>query len=58
VFTAGYGLFWFAGSAAIGILYDRSVSAALGFCLATQLAAVPLLVWVGRRHPTGRATSA
>jgi len=54
VFTAGYGLCWFLGSAAIGILYERSVWAALAFCLATQLAAVPLFAWVGRRHPTGK----
>jgi predicted MFS family arabinose efflux permease len=57
VFTAGYGLFWFLGSAAIGILYDRSVWAALGFCLATQCAAVPLFAWVGRHHPTGKSSA-
>jgi MFS family permease len=48
LFTAGYGLFWFLGSAAIGILYDRSLPATIGFCLALQLAAVPIFVWVGR----------
>jgi predicted MFS family arabinose efflux permease len=54
LFTAGYGLCWFLGSSAIGILYDRSVSAALGFCLVTQLAAVPIFAWVGRRHPAAK----
>lgn len=55
LFTAGYGIFWFLGSAAIGILYDLSLWAAIAFCVATQLAAVPIFVWVGRRYPTGRA---
>jgi MFS family permease len=49
-FTAGYGIFWFLGSAAIGILYDLSVPAVISFCIVTQLAAVPIFVWVGHRH--------
>ena len=53
-FTAGYGIFWFLGSAAIGVLYDLSVPAVISFCIVTQLAAVPIFVWVGHRH---RATS-
>ncbi len=48
-FAAGYGIFWFIGSAIIGILYDLSVPAAIAFCVATQLAAVPIFLWVGRR---------
>jgi len=48
-FTAGYGIFWFIGSAAIGILYDHSVTAVIAFCMVTQLAAVPVFIWVGRR---------
>jgi MFS family permease len=48
-FTAGYGIFWFIGSAAIGILYDRSLPAVIAFCVITQLAAVPIFIWVGRR---------
>lgn len=55
LFTAGYGIFWFLGSAAIGVLYDHSLGAAIAFCVATQLTAVPIFVWVGRRHPAGRA---
>jgi predicted MFS family arabinose efflux permease len=49
-FTAGYGIFWFLGSATIGILYDLSVPAVVAFCIVTQLAAVPIFVWVGYRH--------
>jgi predicted MFS family arabinose efflux permease len=47
LFTAGYGFFWFIGSAAIGILYDFSVPAVVAFCVVTQLAAIPLFMWVG-----------
>ena len=50
LFTAGYGVAWFLGSAVIGFLYDRSVWATVGFCVVAQLAAVPIFVWVGRRH--------
>lgn len=48
-FTAGYGIFWFLGSAVIGILYDLSVPLVIAFCMVTQLAAVPVFVIVGRR---------
>jgi MFS family permease len=48
-FTAGYGIFWFLGSATIGILYDISVPAVVAFCMVTQLLAIPAFIWVGRR---------
>ena len=50
LFTAGYGVFWFLGSATIGVLYDVSTPAMITFCVATQLAAVPLFAWVGQRY--------
>ena len=50
LFTAGYGLSWFLGSAAIGYLYDHSVAAAVGFCIVTQVAAVPIFIQVGRNY--------
>jgi MFS family permease len=46
-FTAGFGVFWFLGSAAIGILYDRSLPTTIAFCVVTQLIAVPIFAWVG-----------
>jgi hypothetical protein len=49
VFAAGYGVAWFLGSAAIGALYDVSLPAAVAFCVAAQLAALPFFAWVGRR---------
>lgn len=51
-FTAGYGIFWFIGSAAIGILYDLSLPAVVTFCVVTQLAAVPIFAWVGKYSGT------
>lgn len=48
LFTAGYGVAWFAGSATIGILYDISIPATVVFCVAVDLAAVPLFVTVSR----------
>ncbi len=48
LFTAGYGVAWFLGSAVIGALYDRSVAAVVVFCLALQLAAVPIFLRVAR----------
>jgi len=50
-FTAGYGVFWFLGSAVIGILYDLYIPAVIAFCVITQVAAVPIFIWVGRRAP-------
>lgn len=58
LFTAAYGIFWFVGSAAIGILYDRSIPFAVAFCVGAELLAVPVFIWVGRRYdqdlPIGR----
>jgi MFS family permease len=56
LFTAGYGVFWFVGSAAIGILYDISLTATVAFCVVAELAAVPVLIHVRtlrRRAPSG-----
>lgn len=50
LFTAGYGLFWFLGSVAIGILYQISVPAAIAFCVVAELAAVPIFILVRRQY--------
>lgn len=55
-FTAGYGIFWFLGSAAIGILYDLSIASVIAFCVLTQLVAVPIFVWVGYHSSTSQTT--
>jgi MFS family permease len=49
LFTGAYGLFWFAGSVVIGVLYDYSVPAVIVFCVIVELAAIPLLVHVRRQ---------
>ena len=50
LFTAGYGVFWFIGSAVIGTLYDISLPATVAFCVVAQIAAVPIFFRVGRRY--------
>jgi MFS family permease len=55
VFNAGYGILWFAGSWALGSLYDLSVSRGLslavlaGVSVAVQLAAVPVYIYLSGR---------
>jgi predicted MFS family arabinose efflux permease len=49
LFNAGYGVFWFLGSALIGILYDVSIHATIGLCVGLELAAIPFF-FVARRH--------
>jgi MFS family permease len=50
LFTAGYGIAWFAGSAAIGILYDRApLAVVVIFCVIAELLAVPIFVVVRSR---------
>jgi MFS family permease len=48
IFNTGYGVFWFLGSALIGILYDFSIPLLIAFSVAAQLASVPLLLMVKR----------
>jgi len=54
IFTAGYGIAWFLGSAIEGVLYDHSVMAMVVFCLVVQLAAVPVLWRLGKIIPTSQ----
>lgn len=55
LFTAVYGVFWFLGSAAIGILYDLSLPATVAFCVLAELAALPCFLWVGRQSNVAAA---
>jgi len=50
VFNSGYGVFWFLGSALMGILYDFSIPSLIVFSVAAQLASIPLLLLV-RKAP-------
>lgn len=56
LFNMAYGVAWFAGSAVIGFLYDTAFPAAIGFCVLTQLAALPLL-WAVQRHTRAAAAA-
>jgi predicted MFS family arabinose efflux permease len=49
LFTGAYGVFWFLGSAVIGVLYDHSLYAVIAFSLATQLLAIPLFMTVRKQ---------
>ena len=49
IFTAGYGIAWFLGSIAIGILYETSVMTVVIFCILLQLAAIPIFINVSKR---------
>jgi predicted MFS family arabinose efflux permease len=57
LFTAGYGVFWFIGSALIGILYDRSITATVVFCIVLELAAIPIFFVVRRQYTRFRQGS-
>jgi len=51
IFNAGFGLFWFLGSALMGVLYDVSVPSLIVFSVLMQLASLPffLLIRKGRK---------
>lgn len=48
IFNTGFGLFWFAGSALMGFLYDVSLPALIIFSIVIQAAAIPLFWLVGK----------
>lgn len=49
IFNTGYGVFWFLGSALMGILYDVSMAALIIFSVLIQLIAIPLLFIVMKK---------
>ena len=49
VFTGTYGIAWFVGSIAIGLLYTKSLAWLVAFCIVTQLIAIPVFFNVSRR---------
>jgi len=48
LFNTGFGVFWFLGSALMGMLYDVSLASLIAFSVAAQLASVPLFLWIKR----------
>ena len=57
IFNTGYGLFWFVGSALMGILYDVSLTALIAFSVVVELAAIPVFIAVSRRYRTPTANA-
>ena len=57
VLNCAYGVLWFAGSAAMGWLYDRSITSLVAFSVVVQLAALPALVWLARHAREPRPSS-
>jgi MFS family permease len=55
-FNAVYGVMWFAGSVAMGLLYDRSLMALVAFGMAMQLSAAAM--FFALRNPLARAAAA
>jgi len=49
VFNAGYGLFWFLGSALMGIFYDKSIPMLIIFSVMAQLLSIPFFMMAKKR---------
>jgi len=52
ILNAVFGVAWFLGSVALGILYDQSVTAVAVVSLSLQLLAVPFLLLIMNRAPS------
>lgn len=50
VYDTAFGIAWFAGSAAMGLLYDKSILAVVIFSVALQLAALPFFAWARKMN--------
>ena len=48
LFDTGYGIAWFLGSAAMGLLYDKSIPAVVLLSVLLQIAALPVLYIANR----------
>ena len=50
IFNAGFGLFWFLGSALMGVLYDVSLPSLIMFSVVMQLGSIPFFIFI-RKEP-------
>lgn len=50
VFDTGFGVAWFAGSAIMGLLYDKSIPALVVFSVILQLLALPVFAFAGKER--------
>ena len=54
LFTGVYGTAWVLGSIVIGVLFTVSLGGVVAFCVASELAAIPLILIVRKRtRPAG-----
>lgn len=53
VFDTGFGIAWFAGSAIMGLLYDKSIPALVAFSVGLQLVALPFLA-LGKKQEVAK----
>ncbi len=56
VFDTGFGVAWFAGSAAMGLLYDKSILALVLLSVVLQLAALPVFLLARNRQAAAEAS--
>jgi len=56
LFYTGYGIAWFLGSVAMGLLYDKSILTVVIFSVCFQLLALPVFLWA-KRQSEGAASS-
>jgi MFS family permease len=49
IFNTGFGLFWFLGSALMGILYDFSLGSLIFFSVIIQLSAIPIFFRISKQ---------
>ena len=49
IFNAGFGLFWFLGSALMGVLYDVSIPSLIIFSVVMQLASIPFFISIRKK---------
>ncbi len=55
LFHTAFGVLWFAGSALMGVLYERSLPAIAVFSVAVQLAALPLFIAAFRAKDSAKS---
>lgn len=48
IFNTGFGLFWFLGSALMGILYDFSIGSLIFFSVVIQLCSIPIFLRISK----------
>jgi predicted MFS family arabinose efflux permease len=52
IFDTGFGIAWFAGSAIMGVLYDKSIPALVAFSVILQLLALPMFALAAKESST------